>query len=124
MTPNEMRAWRKHAGLSQTDLGELIGLSLRQVQDIEAGKAQLRESHIMAINYASLTLAQLEGDGRYITPPALKLVVEVEKLITPAMRAFAANGEPLMSPHERILVNAWATAAGRPPSDEQVRVFL
>jgi transcriptional regulator with XRE-family HTH domain len=49
MTPDELKKLRKDAGLSQTDLAERLGMSLRSIQDLESGATPIREIHRLAI---------------------------------------------------------------------------
>ncbi|MDF2143219.1 helix-turn-helix transcriptional regulator [Paenirhodobacter sp. CAU 1674] len=40
MTPDEFTSARRRLGLTQVELGEILGLSRRAVQNIEAGETQ------------------------------------------------------------------------------------
>lgn len=41
--------WRSEAGFTQTELGEKIGLSRRQIQNMESGEANFKYYHLMLI---------------------------------------------------------------------------
>ena len=51
LTPENLKLLRKGLGLSQTEMGDAIGLSLRAYQDLESGRAELRKLHELAIRY-------------------------------------------------------------------------
>lgn len=64
MTGAELQALRKAMGLTQTELGARMGLSLRAIQDIEAKPTeQARKLHELAIERIALTIAVERGDS-------------------------------------------------------------
>ncbi|KTR02059.1 hypothetical protein NS365_22520 [Aureimonas ureilytica] len=71
MTSEEFVAFRKRLGLSQTQLADHMGMSLRAIQDIENGRAQLRRIHILAIERLSLMLGSALGNLSLIDPTTL-----------------------------------------------------
>lgn len=54
MTPGDLKKLRKAAGLSQTDLGNRLGMSLRGIQALESGESTIRELHRLALIGAGL----------------------------------------------------------------------
>lgn len=62
MTAAEFRAARKRLGLTQTAMGEILGIKLRQVQYIEAGEAPIKTAYARLIE-AYLALPQPPRKG-------------------------------------------------------------
>ena len=44
MTPHQFRAWRKAMGWTQTQAGDALGVTLRQVQRYESGEQGISPS--------------------------------------------------------------------------------
>ncbi len=59
---DEFIAMRKTFGLTQTEWGSSLGLSLRAVQEIENGSTKLRELHVLAAERAALKIAAARGE--------------------------------------------------------------
>ncbi len=56
-------AWRRHLGLSQTALAELLGMSCANLSKIEAGKQQAKESQVASVAAAlGLTMVDFYGE--------------------------------------------------------------
>lgn len=52
-----LKAIRQRLSLSQSEFARELGLTLRGVQDIEAGKGKERAAYIMAAEYLALRIA-------------------------------------------------------------------
>lgn len=50
MTAAEFAALRRSLDLTQRGLAELLGLSLRTIQDLEGGGSRIRPIHVLAID--------------------------------------------------------------------------
>jgi transcriptional regulator with XRE-family HTH domain len=57
MSPDELKKLRKDAGLTQTELAERLGMSLRGVQELETRPGAIRPIHELALKGLSLTAA-------------------------------------------------------------------
>lgn len=68
MTSEEFIAARKAMGLNQLELGEKLGMSRRQVQNIEADSSNLRRVHALAMERLSLSHAVQTGDWQKAMP--------------------------------------------------------
>lgn len=71
MTRDEFVSTRKAMNLTQTQLGGLLDLSLRQIQNIENGTTEIRKVHSLAVERASLSHAVATGDWQ-IAQPAIR----------------------------------------------------
>ncbi|RIY00200.1 XRE family transcriptional regulator [Aureimonas flava] len=71
MTVEEFIALRKRLGLTQTQLANYLGMSLRAIQDIENGRSALRLVHVLAIERLSLSIGSALGNLSMIHPTAL-----------------------------------------------------
>lgn len=122
MSPEELKEWRKAAGLSQTELGSRIGLSLRQVQEIESGNTPLRTGHQLAVDMASMILANEQQDGSKMTMTALKVFTALEPCVTPEVRARIdfEGVRPVLSNIEVGLISSIENAVGAKLSDAQI----
>ena len=54
-SPRQIRQLRESLGLSQTALGEMLGLSLRFVQYLESGEHEATKVQQLAFSYIELT---------------------------------------------------------------------
>jgi len=73
---------RKALRLTQAEMAERMGLSMRGYQDIETGKAELRKIHILAFERAALTRA-IESSKPMSAPPSIrKDALDLARLIT------------------------------------------
>jgi transcriptional regulator with XRE-family HTH domain len=83
MTPAELVALRKELlDLTQTELADLIGLSLRAYQDLEANKAAIRPVHVLALERAAEKLAVEHGDPMMAPASVRKDALALANLIT------------------------------------------
>lgn len=57
MTPTDLHEIRKRLRLSQTEMAEMIGLTLRPYQSIERGESPLLPRHTLAIERVALRVA-------------------------------------------------------------------
>jgi transcriptional regulator with XRE-family HTH domain len=57
MTIDDLISLRKGMGLTQSDLAQLLGMSTRALQQIENGRSELREVHILAVERIALSQA-------------------------------------------------------------------
>lgn len=71
MNPAELVALRKALDLTQAGLAELIGFSLRAVQDLEGGKSQIRPIHVLALERVAEKLAVTEKNPM-LAPAAVR----------------------------------------------------
>lgn len=81
MTKEDFVALRKSLGLTQTELGERIGLGLRALQDIEAGKTPVRPSHALAAERVALALAVERGEPMLAPIGVRREALELARLI-------------------------------------------
>jgi transcriptional regulator with XRE-family HTH domain len=81
MTIEELVALRKRLGLTQTEMGERIGLKLRSLQEIESGKTPLRPSHALAAERVALALAVERGDPMLAPLSVRREALELARLI-------------------------------------------
>lgn len=49
LQPTFIQEWRKHRGLSQTELGDAVGLSTATISQIENAKTGYKQEHLEAI---------------------------------------------------------------------------
>lgn len=68
MTRDEFIEARKAMGMTQTALAERLGMSMRQVQNIESGAGELRIVHALAMERVSLAVAVASGDWQVAVP--------------------------------------------------------
>jgi len=62
MNVGDLKALRDRAGITQAEMADLIGLSHRAYQDVEAGASKLRNLHALAVERVSLALALSQGN--------------------------------------------------------------
>lgn len=68
LTHLDLARFRSHMGMTQAEMANELGLSLRAYQDIEGNKSELRPIHVMAIERSSLRLAIRLGRADYALP--------------------------------------------------------
>lgn len=90
MTPDDLRALRDAWDLTQKDMAEKIGLSLRQYQSLEGGEFAIRRLHELAIERVSITIALERGDPILATTRARNACLTLWRLET--MNGAPANG--------------------------------
>ena len=62
-----IRQWRKQRGLSQSDLGEILGISYQQVQKYECGVNRISAVNLrLAAEALNVPSSILIGDGRVL----------------------------------------------------------
>jgi transcriptional regulator with XRE-family HTH domain len=65
VTPNVFRESRKLIGLSQTALADRLGLSLRQVRNLETGVSPIKGVHEFALRWIALQECNLNLPFEY-----------------------------------------------------------
>ena len=65
MTPSVFRESRKLIGLSQTALADRLGLSLRQVRNLETGDSPIKGVHELALRWIAMEEANLNLPYEY-----------------------------------------------------------
>ncbi len=85
MTPAELKGFRDNLGLSQAELGAVIGMSARSITAMETGQQKIRKIHVMALNWASLHIAVASGDAGKATDQARHDAPMLTKLIEDAV---------------------------------------
>lgn len=80
MSGAEFRQARQTMGLTQGQLAERIGCSLRSVQDIE-NRATVRKIHALALDRVSLTVALEHANPEMATRRALNGALTLYRLI-------------------------------------------
>lgn len=71
MTSEGFIALRKSLGLTQSQMGEHLGLSLRAVQDLEGGASKLKSIHVAAAERVALTIA-VERRNPMLAPASIR----------------------------------------------------
>lgn len=79
MTREEFIAARKNMHMTQGALANLLGMSLRAVQDIENGRSDLRDIHVLALERVSLSLAATYGHREWVPSSVLKDIKKLEE---------------------------------------------
>ncbi|WP_112309729.1 helix-turn-helix domain-containing protein [Pseudogemmobacter bohemicus] len=80
MTREEFIEARKAMNMTQTDVADQMGMSLRQIQSIEKGEAELRRVHILAMERISLAYAAASGEWQIALPPVRRDAMDVVAL--------------------------------------------
>ena len=78
----DLAALRKRTGLDQAAFAELIGMSRRPYQELEAGRSRTREVHRMAARAASLHEAVRQRDITIAEPDVRRDALALARLIT------------------------------------------
>jgi DNA-binding XRE family transcriptional regulator len=81
MTSDELTAFRKGLGLTQTEMAGRVGLSLRAYQEIEGGASKVRPLHVAAAERAALTLAVERGEPMLAPVSVRREALELARLI-------------------------------------------
>lgn len=84
MTRDDLVALRKTMGLTQTEMAERIGLTLRPYQAIEKGESTIRPVHIRAAERAALTEAVRQGNPMLAPAAVRREALDLARLITGA----------------------------------------
>ncbi|KAA5603972.1 helix-turn-helix domain-containing protein [Roseospira marina] len=82
MTRDEMKSLRKSLGLTQTEMAEQIGLTLRAYQALEKGETALRQANALAAERAALTEAIRQGNPMLAPASIRREALEIARLIT------------------------------------------
>lgn len=85
MSAKEMKKLREAAKLSQTEMGELMGLSKNAYIEIEKDDPdwkKFKPRHQLALERASLKLAVERGDINLALPAVRRDALDLAKLIT------------------------------------------
>lgn len=77
-----LKDFRAAAGLTQSQLAELMGMGLSAYQDIETGFDKFKQRHRLALERASLTLAVERGDINLALPSVRRDALDLARLIT------------------------------------------
>lgn len=68
MTKEQLVALRRSWGWTQTSMANQLGMTMRGYQDIENGRASLRQVHVLAIERLSLAQAALTDNAALMLP--------------------------------------------------------
>jgi len=72
--------WRQQMGLTQTQAGQALGKSLREIQYYETGEQELPRSVLLAMRYLRLAhLAKQAARPSTETPMALELLAQIDQ---------------------------------------------
>jgi transcriptional regulator with XRE-family HTH domain len=91
MSGEPFKDTRTRAGLTQAEMAGRLGMSLRGYQELEGGATPMREMHRLAMDMASLALANERGDYRLATATALGAAVDVYRLLHPGAACVDAD---------------------------------
>ncbi|MFT4015142.1 MAG: helix-turn-helix transcriptional regulator [Paracoccus sp. (in: a-proteobacteria)] len=80
MTREEFIEARKAMGMTQTDVAEQMGMSLRQIQNIETGAGDMRRVHSLAMERITLAFAAASGEWQVAAPAARRDAMDVVAL--------------------------------------------
>lgn len=73
---NILKYWRTGAQLSQAKFAAVMGIPLRTYEDIESGRAKIREVHISAACWALIKLASESPLGMDFLPLEISAILE------------------------------------------------
>lgn len=126
MTSDDLKNWRKAAGLTQSGLAALIGLSLRAVQEIEAAPEPLRPIHQLAVDMGSMHLAAERRTADVLTDSALRVFLGLEPLVTDEQRAAVLSpaNAPALNAAEQAHVDLMEQVAGRKLTGTELRDYV
>lgn len=65
MTPTVFKESRKKLDLSQTELGDLLGMSLRQIRNLEKGESPIKPLHEYALRWIAKNKFYIELPYEY-----------------------------------------------------------
>lgn len=82
-----LREARKLAGLNQTEMGKLIGISLNMYSMIECGQRKLQERHLKALESTQINVNYVRtGQGSPIKDARRDRFIKALDVITPEQR--------------------------------------
>lgn len=79
----QLEAIRKQLGLTQMQMAERLGMSMRALPDIEAGTSKERTVHLQAAHSVSLRMAVQSNDASLATEEIRDLALRLARLIAP-----------------------------------------
>lgn len=82
MTPDELIERRKKMLMTQAQLAELLGMSLRGYQKLESGESPIKLVYGLAMDRAALMLAVARGEVDVAPPSVRHDALELVHLIT------------------------------------------
>lgn len=85
MSVAELLALRKALGLTQTEMGRAIGLSIRTYNAIETGATKIRTLHVLAAERVALTYAAERRQADFLPAEVLQDALELSGQITGRM---------------------------------------
>src|SRR5580704_17674130 len=126
MTPTELRVFRGRAKLTQIQMAELLGMSVRSYQTLEAHReGALGRAAELALDGLSLRLACERADPLLLTPRVVRAVIKVEGLITPHQLAALDFGDVVIpSSEEYEHIRAFEATLSRPLTREETKRYL
>jgi transcriptional regulator with XRE-family HTH domain len=96
---NKIKMLRRHAGLTQEKLAELVGVSFQQIQKYENGSTRLNTDKLQQVAHAlKIPVEALFEKDTFERPP----LSEREKKV---MRAFRGMGDDIQECFVKILLN-------------------
>jgi len=81
MTPAELIERRKAFGYNQTQMADVLGLSLRGYQKIEAGDGEVRRVYELAIAQIGLELAIEQNNPMLAPQSARKMALDFARMV-------------------------------------------
>lgn len=78
----ELTALRKTLGLTQTEMAEGMGMTLRPYQMLEAGGTPVLKRHLHVAEWLALDLAVARGNPMLAPAPMRRKALELARLIT------------------------------------------
>ncbi|AYD02212.1 helix-turn-helix transcriptional regulator [Neorhizobium sp. NCHU2750] len=73
---NILKHWRTGAQISQAKFAAIMGIPVRTYEDLEAGRAKVRDVHISAACWALIQLASESPLKMGFLPPEISAVIE------------------------------------------------
>lgn len=81
MAQNTLRKTRLSLGITKLHLAELMGMPMRTYDDLEAGKSQIRDVHLIALEMALLRHAIETRNASQIPADLKRLILSAAALI-------------------------------------------
>src|ERR1700742_1045518 len=116
-----IRLQRMKLGLSQTQLGKLLGVTFQQVQKYEQGTNSVASTRIgdlcQALNVSPNELfgvgAALDSEAMKLSPADIRTVIRLRSISAPVRRAFDAllDATPTADPHRSVAEAAQSETA-------------
>lgn len=100
MTGDDLKKLRTAAGLTQGQLAERLGMSLRSVQELEGGGSPIRELHRLALSAIGVG-PPAAGDAEVTRAIAARRVLHWDRQIALARRSLAMIDDLRITHHER-----------------------